>query len=54
MIDAEESIIQDLLVFASGDSRLKVLVQILVGKKILTVDDAKKIFSMEPFPQLAL
>ena len=36
------------------DTKLKALVEILAEKKVLSSDDAKKIFSLEPFPQLAL
>ncbi len=36
------------------DTKLKATVNILADKKVLSKDDTKKIFSMEPFPQLAL
>ena len=36
------------------DTKLKTLVEILADKKVLSQDETKKIFSMEPFPQLAL
>ncbi|MBI5221987.1 MAG: hypothetical protein HY980_00605 [Candidatus Magasanikbacteria bacterium] len=36
------------------DTKLKTLVDILTEKKVLSFDDTKRIFSMEPFPQLAL
>ncbi|OGH84721.1 MAG: hypothetical protein A2261_00310 [Candidatus Magasanikbacteria bacterium RIFOXYA2_FULL_44_8] len=36
------------------DMKIKTLVDILADKKILTADDAKRIYAMEPFAQLAL
>ena len=36
------------------DTKLKTLVELLEEKKVLSADDKKKIFSLEPFPQLAL
>lgn len=36
------------------DTKLKALVDILAEKKVLSIDETKRIFSMEPFPQLAL
>lgn len=36
------------------DVKLKTLVEILQNKKILSADDAKKILSLEPFPQMYL
>lgn len=34
------------------DTKLKALVDILAEKKVLTDEDKKRIFTMEPFPQL--
>ncbi|OGG49747.1 hypothetical protein A3C18_01020 [Candidatus Kaiserbacteria bacterium RIFCSPHIGHO2_02_FULL_54_11b] len=36
------------------DAKVRTLVEILRERKVLTDDDAKRILSMEPFPQLAL
>ncbi|MBI4427199.1 MAG: hypothetical protein HY569_01800 [Candidatus Magasanikbacteria bacterium] len=36
------------------DTKLKALVDILTKKKVLSTEETKIIFSMEPFPQLAL
>ena len=42
------------LLIRKEDTKLKSAVNILADKKVLSQDDTKKIFSMEPFPQLAL
>lgn len=42
------------LIIRKEDTKLKATVNILADKKVLSRDDTKKIFSMEPFPQLAL
>jgi archaellum component FlaC len=34
------------------DAKLKVLVDVLIEKKVLSKEDEKRILSMEPFPQL--
>ena len=36
------------------DTKLKALVDILTEKKVLSIEETHRIFSMEPFPQLAL
>lgn len=36
------------------DTKVRELVAVLRERKVLTDDDAKRILSMEPFPQLAL
>lgn len=42
------------LLIRKEDTKLKATVNILADKKVLSKDETKKIFSMEPFPQLAL
>ncbi len=36
------------------DTKLKALVEILEEKKVLNPEDKKRIFSLEPFPELSL
>jgi predicted nucleic acid-binding Zn-ribbon protein len=36
------------------DTKLKTLVDILMEKQILSTDDKKRLFTMEPFPELML
>ncbi len=36
------------------DTKLKALVEILAEKKVLNEEDKKRIFTMEPFPQLMI
>ena len=36
------------------DTKLKTLIEILIEKKIIAAEDKKRLFNMEPFPQLAL
>lgn len=42
------------LLIRKEDTKLKATVNILEEKRVFSKDDTKKIFSMEPFPQLAL
>lgn len=42
------------LIIRKEDTKLKATVNILADKKVLSQDETKRIFSMEPFPQLAL
>lgn len=36
------------------DRKLISLIELLIDKQLITIDDAKNIFKMEPFPQLIL
>lgn len=36
------------------DTKMKTLVEILTEKKVLSNDDKKRIFALEPFPELSI